>query len=546
MVDASLILVLALVSSTVVAQPKINGFTSPFACFKRQTNPEISTESLYEWITPSEGVLKSTSDEDSVDIGLNYILQKLKLQSNEFKLMTSFTDNLGITHLYGVPLHKELPIGNLHAATHVKNGQVFFYSATIIVDDHVLKKRSLPIPKSTVKISSEDAVKAAVDCLKIPFYSDVAPVMESYWTENGNIFVWVVQLRDHPTTQWIEVKVDANTGVIVSKESFKRDFTYTAIELPNKSPHDGFSTIVDPENLKSSPNGWTEGFELKGNNVLVNYKKRKTFGTSIRGMFSGVFDPTLPPQTPKNLVTGAINAFYAANTFHDVLYQYGFNEKAGNFQTDNFKRGGIDGDPIIINVQSRKETDNAYFLTPPDGRSGVLNLHIFTATDPNRDPALDSTVIIHELAHGVSSRLTGGARTKGCMTETASKGLSEGYSDVISLIFTAKPEDTRNTKKVMGEYIEGDTRGSRWYPYTTNMRFNPLTYKDAVREKDRHRLGEIWAVMLFEVYWNLVEEYGFSANLHDATQKQGNIIFLQLFCRNTDDSAMRPNIRFSP
>ncbi|KAJ1342681.1 hypothetical protein BSLG_010750 [Batrachochytrium salamandrivorans] len=168
--------------------------------------------------------------------------------------------------------------------------------------------------------------------------------MESYWTENGNIFVWVVQLRDHPTTQWIEVKVDANT---------------------------------------------------------------------------------------------------AANTFHDVLYQYGFNEKAGNFQTDNFKRGGIDGDPIIINVQSRKETDNAYFLTPPDGRSGVLNLHIFTATDPNRDPALDSTVIIHELAHGVSSRLTGGARTKGCMTETASKGLSEGYSDVISLIFTAKPEDTR-------------------------------------------------------------------------------------------------------
>ncbi|KAH6580594.1 hypothetical protein BASA60_002808, partial [Batrachochytrium salamandrivorans] len=35
--------------------------------------------------------------------------------------------------------------------------------------------------------------------------------------------------------------------------------------------------------------------------------------------------------------------------------------------------------------------------------------------------------------------------------------------------------------------------------------------------------------MLWEVYWNLVDEYGFSANLHDATQKKGNIIFLQLF-----------------
>ncbi|KAH6566840.1 hypothetical protein BASA83_012873 [Batrachochytrium salamandrivorans] len=61
------------------------------------------------------------------------------------------------------------------------------------------------------------------------------------------------------------------------------------------------------------------------------------------------------------------------------------------------------------------------------------------------------------------------------------------------------------------------------------MDVNPLTYKDAVGEKDIHRLGEIWVSLLFEVYWNLVEAYGFSANLHDATQKKGNIVFIQLF-----------------
>ncbi|KAH6595628.1 hypothetical protein BASA50_005710 [Batrachochytrium salamandrivorans] len=79
------------------------------------------------------------------------------------------------------------------------------------------------------------------------------------------------------------------------------------------------------------------------------------------------------------------------------------------------------------------------------------------------------------------------------------------------------------------------------------MDVNPLTYQDAIGEKDPHRLGEIWAVMLWEVYWNLVDEYGFSANLHDATQKKGNIIFLQLFvgtlmiqpCNPTFDSARR-------
>ncbi|KAH6565935.1 hypothetical protein BASA60_009710 [Batrachochytrium salamandrivorans] len=142
-----------------------------------------------------------TSDQDPVDIGLSYILQQLNLQPDEFKRRTSFTDSFGVTHLYGIPLHEELPIGNLHAAAHVKNGQVFFYSATTIADDHALTKRSLPIPESTVKISSEDAVGAAVDCLKVPFYPDIVPVMESYWMSDGNIFVWKLQLRDNPITR---------------------------------------------------------------------------------------------------------------------------------------------------------------------------------------------------------------------------------------------------------------------------------------------------------------------------------------------------------
>ncbi|KAH6573489.1 hypothetical protein BASA60_005998 [Batrachochytrium salamandrivorans] len=153
--------------------------------------------------------------------------------------------------------------------------------------------------------------------------------------------------------------------------------------------------------------------------------------------------------------------------------------------------------------------------------------------------------MIHELGHGLSDRLTGGARTKMCMGEIESEGLSEGYSDMMALIFTARSEDTRNTEKVIAEYVKDTPRGVRKYPYTTDMRFNPLTYKDAVGEKNPYRLGEIWATMLWEVYWNFVEKYGFSANLHDATQKQGNIMFLQLFvgalmiqpCDPTFDSA---------
>ncbi|KAH6589121.1 hypothetical protein BASA61_005722 [Batrachochytrium salamandrivorans] len=299
-------------------------------------------------------------------------------------------------------------------------------------------------------MSSEDAVKAAVDCFE------------------------VISFR------W---------------RTFKSKFTYTAIELPNESFNDGFSTILNPENLKSSPNEWTESYKLKGNNVLVKFKRGKTLKTTTKGMFDGAFDFMLPPQTPKNLVAGAVNAFYAANMVHDVLYPYGFNELAGNFQMDSFNK----------------------------------DLHIYTATEPNRDSALDNNVMIHELTHGLSTRLTGGAHEDLCMMKTESLGLSEGYSDMVTIIFTAKPEDTRNTKKVMGEYIKGSSQEMRRYPYTTDMKVNPLTYQSAVGEKDRYNLGTIWTTMLWEVYWNLVEEYGFSANLHDATQKEGNIIFIQLF-----------------
>ncbi|KAH9271143.1 hypothetical protein BASA83_006687 [Batrachochytrium salamandrivorans] len=499
---------------------------------KRQptpTPPKLFTISVHRWIPPSEETPTPTSDEDPADIGLSYILQQLNIQPDEFMRRTNFTDRFGVTHLYGMPLHQGLLIENLHAAVHIKNGQVFFYSATTILDDHALTKRSPTIPESTVEISSEDAVKAAVDCLGVPLYNGIAPVMESYKTDNGKILVWKFQLRDNPTTQWIEVKVDINTGVIVSKKDVKRKFTYTAIKLPNENPRGGFSKIVYPENLQASPNGWTDGYRLKGNNVLVNYKKDMTFEATTRGIFKGGFDPTLPPQAPGNLVAGAVNAFYVTNMVHDVLYAYGFNEPAGNFQWDNFGRGGIAGDSITINVQSSKKKNHANFDTFPDGHPGVLNLHIFTTTKPNRDPALDNTILIHELTHGVSSRLTGGAQTKMCMSKIESHGLSEGYSDMMALIFMAKPEDTRNTKKVIAEYVEGDSQGIRKYPYTTNMKVNPLKYQDAIGEKDPYHLGEIWATMLWEVYWNLVEKYGFSANLHDATQEQGNIIFLQLF-----------------
>ncbi|KAH9265842.1 hypothetical protein BASA84_001420 [Batrachochytrium salamandrivorans] len=43
-----------------------------------------------------------------------------------------------------------------------------------------------------------------------------------------------------------------------------------------------------------------------------------------------------------------------------------------------------------------------------------------------------------------------------------------------------------------------------------------------------HDAGEVWASMLWEVYWNLVIKHGFSSNLYDASQSAGNIVTMKI------------------
>jgi extracellular elastinolytic metalloproteinase len=57
-------------------------------------------------------------------------------------------------------------------------------------------------------------------------------------------------------------------------------------------------------------------------------------------------------KDPKEYIDASVtNLFYWNNVIHDLFYQYGFDEKSGNFQQDNFGRGGKGGDGVIANAQ---------------------------------------------------------------------------------------------------------------------------------------------------------------------------------------------------
>ena len=107
--------------------------------------------------------------------------------------------------------------------------------------------------------------------------------------------------------------------------------------------------------------------------------------------------------------------------------RYGFDEVSGNFQQYNFGRGGEEGDAVIANAQDGSGYNNANFMTPPDGQNGRMRMYLWNTALPYRDGDLEAGIVIHELSHGLSTRLTGGPANSGCLGFGEPGGMGEGW-----------------------------------------------------------------------------------------------------------------------
>lgn len=199
---------------------------------------------------------------------------------------------------------------------------------------------------------------------------------------------------------------------------------------------------------------------------------------------------------------------------------------------------------MIANDISADGTDNADFATPPDGQAGVMNMYRFTTTTPNRDGALDAVIPLHEYTHGISNRLTGGSRNGQCLQKSESSGMGEGWSDAVGIYLTRNAKDTRSTNVAVGWYVVDvlpTSAGIRQYAYSTDMKVNPHVFSDMAKSSEEHDIGEIWATMLYDLYWNLVDKHGFSTKWLDATQSEGNIVAMQILIGGLMRQPCNPN-----
>ncbi|KAH6572484.1 hypothetical protein BASA50_000561 [Batrachochytrium salamandrivorans] len=531
MFGPALTLILALVSSAVIAVPTVNNVYKRAVASLNPSSTELPfhfPKSVYE-STPHRGAASfSFSKKDDVKTATNYISKKLKLGANDFKVFNSFTDPSGVTHVYGSHMINGVRVANHQAAAHVKNGQVTSFSSSFGTSQH-LPKSDLAVPAAKATVDFAKVSATASSQLGIPVYSKFEHTFEYVEQPDGKIvYAYKLQLRNNPVTKWFQVWCDATTGEVVQVVDFVKKASYNVIPLPLRDPTEGFVAIYNPEFKGSSPNGWVAGNVTEGNNAITSDEYSETTSSTSDGVFNTKFNSTAEPDTAANIAAAAVNLFYITNMMHDITYQYGFTESAGNFQKDNFGKGGEGNDAVIIHVLDSYGTDDASFIVPPDGQSGEMNMFRYTTATPNRSSGLDNSVPIHEYAHGISSRLTGGAATDGCLSTDEAQGLGEGWSDMMALMVLARSSDTATTNIYIGAYVTNDPTGIRLHPYTTNMTANPLTYNSLETSGGVHDRGEVWASILWEVYWGLVTKHGFAVNLYKTEQSAGNIVTMKI------------------
>ena len=501
--------------------------------------------------------------------------------------------------------------------------------------------------------------------------------------ENGLArLCWSVVIRTPDGRHWWNLFVDAMRGEVLRQDDWIARDTYRVHALPQESPDSGpRALLADPADGLASPFGWhdTDGVagaeftDTQGNNVVAQEDIDADDLGGVRPDGGAGLDFDFPldlTMQPNNYIEASVaQLFYVSNVVHDVMYQYGFDEAAGNFQQNNYGSGGIGGDPVQADSLDGAGVDNAQFGTPPDGTdprmemfrwiqspaprfivdtpsaiartyfaspahfgagtptlagtlvraldpadgvgptttdacspltnpvdvagnlvlidrgtctfvikvanaqaagaTGVIianndgdNLISMSGVDPSltipaifvgqsvgatlagqlgigvtgrlisaaaRDSSLDAGIVVHEYGHGVTNRLTGGPSNVSCLDAAESAGMGEGWSDWFGLLMTALPSDVPTDARGVAPYMRGQPpngRGIRNNPYSTDLSVSPFTYADIAVLNQPHGVGEVWAVALWEMYWNFVDLYGFDTDLYTGTG--GNNRALQL------------------
>lgn len=163
-------------------------------------------------------------------------------------------------------------------------------------------------------------------------------------------------------------------------------------------------------------------------------------------------------------------------------------------------------------------------------RSGAVSVSLYDSSNLAAsvfDSDFDNGIIAHEYGHGISNRLTGGPASSSCLRNEEQMG--EGWSDFFALVMTHEPGDQASDVRGIGTYVTNEPitgGGIRPYPYSADINASPYRYDDIKRFSVPHGVGSVWCSMLWDLYWTMIDKYGYDSDIYAGTG--GNNTAMQL------------------
>jgi len=351
--------------------------------------------------------------------------------TTEMTLSDSYaTKHNGVTHVYYVQR-----LGGVAVWNGIANVNVAANGSVISMGSRFAPNLANSVNTRTPSINAATAVQRAADHLGL-ITGDLQVVQTIGGAEQAVVFsggtfsrknvpaklafyrntkttarlAWNVVLEPDSSHEW-ELLVDAASGAILFKTNHVQSDTYKVYAWPAESPAhvspslpappgDGRTVVTDAAaDTVASPFGWhdlngiagAETIDTTGNNVSaqtdVDDNDAYTPDTETRPIsatrdFQPPLDLTKWADTYRE--AAVVNLFYWNNVNHDLHYRYGFDEVAGNFQINNYLKGGLGGDQVQADAQDGSGTNNANFGTPADGQSPRMQMFVWTPPIANQ------------------------------------------------------------------------------------------------------------------------------------------------------------------
>lgn len=524
---------------------------------------------------------------DAVQIAVDH----LKVKRDSVKVTDLYTsDHNQVTHVYLRQLINGEETMGAEATVNIQDG-VVVYSGSRFIDPEAASGEAQVAPATALRIavasvkaddrevaSAPNLVYRVLRARKARLAYDVEITTARHWwvisvdAANGRVlqrYDLVDSERQGDIAARTARSEDAHVAealqeAVLPPQRADDGSSYNVYAMPLESPNDGDrSVVVNPADKLASPFGWHD------TNGVVGPEFTITRGNNVNAYIDTIQDNAADPASQPDGGAGldfnhdiptfdagplvyrdaaVDNLFYWNNVVHDVTFRYGFNEEAGNFQASNYTGEGRAGDAVQAEAHDGSGALNANFATPAEGAPGRMQMYLWvdafdtlnlTAEDVAReysgqvrDGDLDGGVIAHEYGHGISNRLVGGPNNVGCL-RTHDERQGEGWSDFWSYVLTMRPGDDGATPRGIGTYVvyheDGRAgKGIRITPYSTDMTVNPSTYMTIKTAAEPHGVGYVWATMLWDLYWNLVDKHGFNPNPYESWKTGGNNLAIQL------------------